>query len=129
MVLPLFSSHSDNFTLPRTTLQTIPLRRQTLKLKINLPRQWRSASWSNRSRGQSRQVLPPVHEARNAGTAPPAPPNIAPAPVTPPTPAVPPALVGKGLPPPPPGGPAPGETRKLRPFPWKPRESSCPPMV
>ena len=43
-----------------------------------------------------------AREARNAGTAPPAPPNIAP-----PMPVVPPALIGQGLPPPPPDGPAP----------------------
>ena len=43
-----------------------------------------------------------AREARNAGTAPPAPPNIAPAPAAPPTPVVPPALIGQGLPPPPP---------------------------
>ena len=87
---------------------------------LNLPRQWRSASWS-KSIARVVEGSFTAREARNEGTAPPAPSNIAPAPAVPPKPAVPPALIGQGLPPPPPDGPAPGETRKLRSFPCKPR--------
>ena len=62
----LSSSYSVTLTLlwtPRTTWKMVPIRRQALKLKLNLPRQWRSSPWSNRSRGQSRRVLPPARRA------------------------------------------------------------------